>query len=100
MPKRQIESQPKQEISQIEIKQLKTLENVLPNILLTISSSESDKKDKTKKMNDYIYFTPISKGEKRNFFPSKPKKKKKCGDGSEEDLIVKGRNLVYIFESM
>ena len=49
MPKRQIKSQPKQEISQIEITQFKSLENVLPNILLTISSNESDKKDKTKK---------------------------------------------------
>ena len=99
MPKRQIENQPKQEISQIEVKQLKTLENVLSNILLAISSSESDKNFKAKKMNDYIYFTPISKGEKRNFFPSKPKKKKP-GDGCEEELIVKGRNLIYIFESM
>ena len=87
MPKKQIENHSKQEISQIEIKQLKTFENVLPNILLTISSSESDKNYKTKKMNDYIYFTPISKGEKRNFFPSKPKKKK-LGDGPEEELII------------
>jgi hypothetical protein len=100
MPKSQIKNQPKQQISQIEIKKLKTLKNVLPNILLTISSSESGKKYKTKKMNDYIYFTPIPKGVKRNFFPSKPKKKKNCGDGCEEELIVKGRNLIYIFESM
>ena len=48
MTKRQIENQPKQGISQIEIKQLKTLENVLPNILLAIPSSESDKKCKKK----------------------------------------------------
>ena len=86
MPKRLIENQPRQEISQIEIKQLKTLENALPN--------------KEKYMNDYIFYTPISKGNKRNFFPSKPKKKKISGDGGEEELVVKGRNLLYIFESM
>ena len=75
MTRRQIENQPKQEISQIEIKQLKTLENVLPNILLTIPSSESDKKYK-KKMNDYIHFTPISRCEKKKFFSIKAKKEK------------------------
>ena len=79
---------------------MKTLENILPNILLTIPSSESDKKYKTNKINDYIYFTPISKSKKRHFFPSKPKKKKNSGDECEEELIVKGRNLLYIFESL
>ena len=73
MPKRLIETQPKQEISQIEIKQLKTFENILPNLLLANPSFESDKKNK---INDYVYFTPISKGKKTNFFHQNQKRRR------------------------
>ena len=49
-------------------------------------------------VNKFIYFTPISITKKRCLIPLNTKKKKKIY--KEEELIVKGKNLINIFESI
>ncbi len=51
----------------------------------------------SKNANNFIYLTPISNKGKKCFFPSNPKKIK---DPNKDDIVVKGKNLLYIFESM
>ena len=64
---------------------------------------ESSERTSSKKfLNNFVYYTPISFVKNKYYFPSTPKKdmENKNDDEDEEELIVKGRNLIEIFESM
>ena len=62
----------------------------------------SERKTSKKILDNYIYYTPISFVKNKYYFPSTPKKdmENKNDDEDEEELVVKGRNLIDIFESM
>ena len=62
----------------------------------------SERTASTKLLNNFIYYTPISFAKNKYYFPSTPKKdmENKNDEEDEEELVVKGRNLIDIFESM
>ena len=56
---------------------------------------------KSKISNKYLYFTPISKTKKTSYIPSTPIKEKKYNELIKDDVEkIKGKNLLYIFETM
>ena len=64
---------------------------------------ESSERTSSKKfLNNFVYYTPISFVKNKYYFPSTPKKdmENKNDDEDEGELVVKGRNLIDIFESM
>ena len=76
-----------------------------PNLIPRDFSNNLESSDRTtsnKLLNNFIYYTPISYVKNKYYFPSTPKKdmENKNDDEDEEELIVKGRNLIEIFESM
>ena len=69
------------------------------------TSKDSDNFDKTertilKNPNKFIYFTPISTEKINCYIPSTPKKIKENKEEDEDESYVKGKNLLFIFESM
>ena len=70
----------------------------------SISKDFSDSLDETERavkndiINEFFYFTPVSYVKHKYFIPSTPKKVKEKVD--DEELIVRGRNLLDIFETM
>ena len=76
-----------------------------PNLIPREFSNNLDTSERTKSkkiLNNFIYYTPISFVKNKNYFPSTPKKdmKNKNNEEDDEELVVKGRNLIDIFESM
>ena len=63
---------------------------------ISIYSDNLNKTEKKQKINEFIYYTPISNAKKNLYLPTTPKKSK---IGKEEELI-KGKNLLMIFKSM
>ena len=64
---------------------------------------ESSERTSSKKfLNNFVYYTPIYFVKNKYYFPSTPKKdmENKNDDEDEGELVVKGRNLIDIFESM
>ena len=64
---------------------------------------ESSERTSSKKfLNNFVYYTPISFVKNKYYFPSTPKKdmENKNDEEDGEELVVKGRNLIDIFESM
>ncbi len=60
------------------------------------SPNKTERKNINK--NQFIYYTPISKEKIKCYFPSTPKKLKENKEEDESD--IKGKNLLFIFESM
>ena len=62
----------------------------------------SERNSSKKILNKFIYYTPISIVKNKYYFPSTPKKdmENKNDEEDGEELVVKGRNLIDIFESM
>ena len=76
-----------------------------PNLIPREFSNNLDTSERTtnkKIINNFIYYTPISFVKNKYYFPSTPKKdmENKNDEEDEEELVVKGRNLIDIFESM
>ena len=76
-----------------------------PNLIPREFSNNLDTSEKTtskKILNKFIYYTPISFVKNKYYFPSTPKKdmENKNDEEDGEELVVKGRNLIDIFESM
>ena len=76
-----------------------------PNLIPREFSNNLDTSERTtnkKIINNFIYYTPISFVKNKYYFPSTPKKdmENKNDEEDGEELVVKGRNLIDIFESM
>ena len=76
-----------------------------PNLIPREFSNNLDTSERTtskKILNNFIYYTPISFVKNKYYFPSTPKKdmENKNNEEDDEELVVKGRNLIDIFESM
>ena len=76
-----------------------------PNLIPREFSNNLDTSERTtnkKIINNFIYYTPISFVKNKYYFPSTPKKdmENKNDEEDGEELVVKGRNLINIFESM
>ena len=76
-----------------------------PNLIPRDFSNNLESSDRTttkKLLNNFIYYTPISYVKNKLYFPSTPKKdmENKNDEEDGEELVVKGRNLIDIFESM
>ena len=76
-----------------------------PNLIPREFPNNLDTSERTtskKILNNFIYYTPISFVKNKYYFPSTPKKdmENKNNEEDDEELVVKGRNLIDIFESM
>ena len=61
------------------------------------NTSFSSNETKIENINNFLYFTPISY-EKKKYIPSTPRKMKE--NNKNEELVVLGRNLLDLFESL
>ena len=57
-----------------------------------------ERKSINESLNKFIYLTPIPNEKINGYIPSTPKKSKI--NKEEDESYVKGKNLLYIFESM
>ena len=95
MPKGLINMNNQKETKIDPIEFLPTTENTILND--STISIEDEIKAKRININKFIYFTPIPKG-KKDYIPGTPKKKKKSI--KYKDLIIKGINLLDIFNAL
>ena len=95
MPKGLINMNNQKETKIDSIEFLPTTENTILND--STISIEDEIKTKRININKFIYFTPIPKG-KKDYIPGTPKKKKKSI--KYKDLIIKGINLLDIFNAL
>ena len=81
-----------------EIEALDTLQSSDDMISKDILDTPNKTERKNINKNQFIYYTPISKEKIICYFPSTPKKLKENKEEDESD--IKGKNLLFIFESM
>lgn len=81
-----------------EIEALDTLQSSDDMISKDILDTPNKTERKNINKNQFIYYTPISKEKIKCYFPSTPKKLKENKEEDESD--IKGKNLLFIFESM
>ena len=96
MPKTIIEVETQEKYKLEGMDQFETSEKTTINEYLE-NTYESERNETSQSESLFLYFTPVSNEKKRRFIPSTPKK---INDEKEKDIVVKGKNLLYIFESM
>ena len=90
------------EINNPEVVQFEEYENAEtePTSDYTISIDYLDNINRTEKkqrINEFIYFTPISNEKKYHYIPTTPKKTEM---NKGEEVYIQGKNLLLIFKGM
>ena len=96
MTKEKINLNIKREIkTSLKEKEIKATSEISHSEDTSFNSNENETETKNKKQ--LLYFTPISY-QKKIYTPSTPQKIKESGE--KEEIIVFGRNLLQLFESL
>ena len=102
MPKRlmKIESNNESQMEKIEIMNLFEIsENNIQNLFVNTKNDLNINVNIDDNKNDsFAYYTPIAKEKKSIYISSNLKKRKRAI--RDDGIVIKGKNLLYIFESM